>query len=207
VNLPHNKSFLYHNIPLSLAEFIFHLSHKVLEEPLFLRSSPSRRWSVYLGGGSAYVPSLLRKSLVKIQMSLYTTIYLPTHIPSLFCPLAHRGAADLHPPQSVAPQPPAPQPPALQIVDWAAVRASIPKNFWTISNDRMLRVVFRGIGQGKSGMLPSHLPHVNLDYLSCSVCIVCLYLMESRMYHLPCTVTVCRFSFLYVAITNLKWSG
>jgi len=58
---------------------------------------------------------------------VYTTNYLPTHIPSLFCPLAHRGAADLHPPQSVAPQPPAPQPPALQIVDWTAVRASIPE--------------------------------------------------------------------------------
>ena len=36
VNLPHNKLFLYHSIPLSLAEFNFHLSCKVLEEPLLL---------------------------------------------------------------------------------------------------------------------------------------------------------------------------
>ena len=72
----------YINIPLSLAEFNFHLSHKVLEEPLFLCSSPSRSGSVYLGGGSTYVPSLLRKHLVKIQMSLYTTSYpLLTFLP------------------------------------------------------------------------------------------------------------------------------
>jgi len=83
---------------------------------------------VYLGGGSTYVASLLRKRLVKIQM-FYTLLVIPllTFLPCSVLYTAHREAADLHPPQSVAPQPPSPQPPMPQIVDWAAIRASIPE--------------------------------------------------------------------------------